>query len=101
MQSCLPQLTFLQLVGDAIVGVIFVRNVLSVAILFSMTPWIEAMGLQYMIVLLALITLTINMGFPILLLMFGKRARQSTITVFGSFARQEVTTGADSGTETA
>jgi hypothetical protein len=56
------------------IGIIFTRNVLSVIVLFTLTPWIEGMGLQNLHILVAAILFVILLS-PILLLRWGKKAR--------------------------
>ncbi|KAH8878810.1 MFS general substrate transporter [Thozetella sp. PMI_491] len=77
------------LVGDAVVGVIFVRNVISVIILFSLTPWINAIGLQDMFISFTFITLFFLVGFPVLLLTYGKRFRYASIPLFEEYSAQQ------------
>ncbi|OAA61408.1 Major facilitator superfamily transporter [Cordyceps fumosorosea ARSEF 2679] len=40
-------------IGNALVGVVFSRNVISVLVLFALTPWIDAMGLRNLHVMIA------------------------------------------------
>lgn len=63
-----------QIVGSAMIGIIFTRNVLAVVVLFTLTPWIDGMGLQNLHVLVAAILCAILL-IPVLLLLWGKRAR--------------------------
>ncbi|ETS79680.1 hypothetical protein PFICI_09533 [Pestalotiopsis fici W106-1] len=81
--------SYQNLIGDAIIGVIFVRNAISVIILFVLTPWIDGLGLEYMFVSCALITLVITLGFPVILLVFGKRMRQSTSELANKFSLRQ------------
>ena len=66
-----------QLVGDALVGVVFIRNVLSVIVLFTLTPWVNGMGIQNVHILIAFIIFAILL-LPIPLLIWGKKARIAT-----------------------
>lgn len=51
-----------QILGDALVGVVFVRNAISTALIFAVPPWMTNMGIYDMFVvcgvLAALIALT-------------------------------------------
>jgi hypothetical protein len=40
-----------QILGDALVGVVFVRNAISVALVFAVPPWMKNMGVYNMFVL--------------------------------------------------
>ncbi|OAP58482.1 hypothetical protein AYL99_07572 [Fonsecaea erecta] len=56
------------IVGDALVAVVFVRNGLSLVIMFSLSPWRSALGIQNLFVSLAMIALAIFL-LPIPLMM--------------------------------
>lgn len=47
------------------------------------------MGLQYMFLLLALITLSVLLGFPVVLLIYGKGFRQSTQPIIEKYSRRQ------------
>jgi hypothetical protein len=74
-----------QLIGDALVGVVFVRNVLSVVVLFSLTPWINGMGIQNVHILIAFIIFGVLL-IPIPLLIWGKKARMATAVRYREMA---------------
>lgn len=58
------------------VGIIFTRNVFAVAILFALTPWIAAMGLANIHIILAVLIFLIQL-LPLPFLRWGKAARAS------------------------
>ncbi|KIW43301.1 uncharacterized protein PV06_04415 [Exophiala oligosperma] len=64
-------------VGDGFVGVVFVRNVFSVVVLFSLVPWIKGMGLQNMFILCVVLSLVLG-TIPVFLIFWGKDARRFT-----------------------
>lgn len=66
-----------QIVGDALVGVVFMRNVISVIILFVLQAWIDGMGVQNLHILLACVMVVI-LNIPALLLKIGKKCRLAT-----------------------
>ncbi|KAK4944136.1 hypothetical protein LTR10_016469 [Elasticomyces elasticus] len=47
------------ILGDALTSVVFVRNVISTALVFAITPWIEGMGVYNMFVLLGCLSIAI------------------------------------------
>lgn len=77
-----------QVIGDALVGVVFVRNMLSVVVLFSLTPWINGMGLQNLHILTAAVTFAVLL-IPIPLLLWGKKIRMSTAARYRKMALQQ------------
>ncbi|KAJ5619472.1 hypothetical protein N7510_003456 [Penicillium lagena] len=43
------------IIGDALVGVVFTRNIFSLIILFVITPWVQKMGMQNLHILVAVL----------------------------------------------
>jgi hypothetical protein len=54
-----------------------VRNILSVVVLFALTPWISGMGVQNVFILTAVICFVI-LSIPVPLLIWRKKARIAT-----------------------
>ncbi|EAT77026.2 hypothetical protein SNOG_15651 [Parastagonospora nodorum SN15] len=77
-----------ELVGDALVGVVFIRNVLSVVVLFSLTPWTNGMGIQNVHILVAFIIFAVLL-LPIPLLIWGKKARMATAVRYREMAMRQ------------
>ncbi|RAL06111.1 MFS general substrate transporter [Aspergillus ibericus CBS 121593] len=77
------------IIGDTLVGVVFVRNVISVVVLFALTPWVEGMGLQGLHILLAILAFFIY-SLPIPLLIWGKKARAATASTYRKMAANQV-----------
>lgn len=71
------------------VGVIFVRNVFSVVVLFALTPWITAMGIQNLHILISVICFVV-MLLPIPLLVWGKKARVATAESYRKMALRQL-----------
>ena len=68
---------YLQITGEAFIGVAFMRNVFSIAISFALVPWLEAQGLQNMTIVMGVWALL--MGFiHVPLQIWGKRIREWT-----------------------
>lgn len=79
-----------QILGDALIAVVFVRNGLAMAIRFSFTSWLAGMGIQHTFILIGVIAFA-TMIMPILLLVYGKKARVGTAAKYRKFAsRQQV-----------
>ncbi|EFY91864.1 hypothetical protein MAC_02149 [Metarhizium acridum CQMa 102] len=78
------------IVGSSMIGIIFTRNVLSVIVLFSLTPWIETMGLQNVHILVAGI-LGLILLIPVLLLKWGKKARVRSAKAYRAMAARQST----------
>ncbi|KIW10970.1 hypothetical protein PV08_10269 [Exophiala spinifera] len=47
------------ILGDALTGVVFVRNVISTALVFAITPWMNGMGVYNMFVLLGCLSIAV------------------------------------------
>lgn len=58
------------------VGIIFMRNVFAVVILFALTPWITAMGLLNVHIIVAAIMFAVQL-LAVAFLIWGKRFRVS------------------------
>ncbi|KAI1622599.1 major facilitator superfamily transporter [Exophiala viscosa] len=78
------------IIGNALVGVVFTRNIFSVIILFALTPWINGMGVQNVHVLIAVLCFALSM-LPVPLLIWGKKARIATATRYRKMASQQPT----------
>ena len=75
-----------QIVGDALVGVVFIRNGVAVAVLFGQSPWVDGMGIQNMFILTAVVGSVILL-IPMILLKWGKRARMATAAKYQHHSR--------------
>ncbi|KAK5787903.1 hypothetical protein VI817_010399 [Penicillium citrinum] len=76
-------------IGDALVGVIFMRNIISVIVLFVLTPWADGMGLQNLHVICAVVALLVYL-IPVPLLIWGKQARLRTSPSYKRLAATHV-----------
>ncbi|KAJ5106399.1 hypothetical protein N7456_003074 [Penicillium angulare] len=77
-------------IGNALVGVIFMRNIISVIVLFVLTPWVNGMGMQNLHVLCAMVAFAIYL-IPVPLLIWGKKARVATAKSYRAMAEKQVT----------
>ncbi|KAJ5206809.1 Major facilitator superfamily domain general substrate transporter [Penicillium cf. griseofulvum] len=77
------------IIGDALVGVVFMRNIFSVIVLFVLTPWVNAMGMRDLHILVAVIAFVILL-LPIPLLVWGKKARIATAPRYREMAAKQL-----------
>ncbi|KAF2725314.1 MFS general substrate transporter [Polychaeton citri CBS 116435] len=73
--------------GEAIVTVILVRNTMSFAIGYGLTPWVENMGLQNAFITAAFAGLAQCLSF-LFFVKFGKNMRRSSIKRYGKYVDQ-------------
>ena len=78
------------IIGDALVGIVFSRNVFSVIVLFTITPWITGMGIQNLHILTAAIIFVVLL-IPLGLLKWGKWARVWTEPRYREYAMRQPT----------
>ncbi|OAA48789.1 Major facilitator superfamily transporter [Cordyceps fumosorosea ARSEF 2679] len=77
-------------IGNALVGVTLIRNLLTVVILFVLTPWLDGMGIQDVHILIAVLTVLVLVG-PVGLIIWGKKARKKTAAAYRSMAQRQPT----------
>ncbi|KAF9874439.1 major facilitator superfamily transporter [Colletotrichum karsti] len=65
---------YTEVVGDAMVGVTFIRNMCSFIIIFALPPWIAAAGVQTVYIVIGVFITAILFGSGIFIV-FGKRFR--------------------------
>lgn len=70
-------LTTPKIIGDALVAIVFFRNIIPLLVLFALTPWIDAMGVQAVHILTAAVCFVVLL-IPIPLIIWGKKARRSS-----------------------
>ncbi|GKZ23295.1 hypothetical protein AbraIFM66951_011688 [Aspergillus brasiliensis] len=73
------------IIGDAFVAVAFVRNAISIIIMFVFTPWIDGMGIKSTFILCGVLAfVSLNICIP--MIMFGKKARIHTAERYKYYA---------------
>ncbi|KAJ5806860.1 hypothetical protein N7474_010452 [Penicillium riverlandense] len=77
------------IIGDALVGVIFMRNIISVIVLFVLTPWVDGMGIQNLHILCAVVAFVVYL-IPVPLLIWGKKARIASAPMYKKMAATHV-----------
>ena len=71
-------------------GVVFVRNVLAVVVLFALTPWTKAMGLQGLHIFISVVCFVVLL-LPAVLLVWGKKGRVATRNAYMKMSQQQPT----------
>lgn len=66
--------SFREISGDALVTVILIRNTMSFAVSYGITPWLDGLGLQNCFVSVAFVALAIC-GIFVPVVFYGKRLR--------------------------
>lgn len=83
-----------KVIGNALVGVTFIRNLFTVVVLFVLTPWLDGMGIQNTHVIIAVLTAVVLIG-PVALLKWGKKARVKTAASYKRMALRQPTRRTD------
>lgn len=81
-----------QIIADAVVGVVFVRNALATVFIFASAPWIAVIGLQYMILTLSMLILAVCLS-AILFLAYGKVLRVKTAAKYKQYSMRHTRQG--------
>ncbi|KAH8787648.1 major facilitator superfamily transporter [Hyaloscypha finlandica] len=79
--------SYRDLSGEFITTVILIRNTLSFAINYGITPWIEAEGQRNTFITVAAIALVCN-GTMFIMIRFGKRLRESSAEAYWRYVDQ-------------
>lgn len=66
------------------------RNIISLIVLFVLTPWVNGMGMQNLHILCAVVAFAIYL-LPVPLLIWGKDARRATAKSYRKMAEKQVT----------
>jgi hypothetical protein len=78
-----------QILADALIAVVFIRNGFAATVRFAFTAWLEGMGLQNTFILIGMIAL-VSAVVPVCLLVWGKGARVRTAERYEVFAGRRV-----------
>ncbi|KOS42389.1 hypothetical protein ACN38_g6718 [Penicillium nordicum] len=76
---------FRQILGDAMVGITFMRNIPSLVIPFFLLPWIRRIGILNVYIVVSVISTVIFMV-TFIFIIYGKRIRTATATRYRWFA---------------
>jgi hypothetical protein len=81
-----------QIIGDAVTGVTFIRNVLATVFVVSITPWTARVSLQYVTLTFAMITALFVGGGTVVMLIYGKRLRTVSAKLYNRYAKKQIDT---------
>lgn len=84
--------SYKDLSGEAMVTVIIIRNTMSFAVGYGLTPWIDNMGLQNAFILAAFAGLAQCLTF-LILVKYGKGLRRSSAPRYAKFVEQMASNG--------
>jgi hypothetical protein len=65
------------------------RNIISVIVLFVLTPWVNGMGIQNLHILCTVVAFVVYL-IPVPLLIWGKKARIATASMYRKMAATHV-----------
>ncbi|RJE22300.1 Major Facilitator Superfamily [Aspergillus sclerotialis] len=82
---------YTNIIADAMVGVVFARNVLATIFIFALTPWIDSVGIANVFLTLALIA-ALFVLLSIVLLIYGKRLRAHTTARYETWSGRQFDT---------
>ena len=96
--GCMLGVTYLvdsyrEIAGDAMASLIFVRNTMSFAIGYGVTPWVENMGLQNAFITAAVIGLVCCASF-LVMIRWGKWFRERSRRAYWEIVRENIRKGA-------
>ncbi|KAL2840076.1 major facilitator superfamily domain-containing protein [Aspergillus pseudoustus] len=83
LSDCYPDI-----LADALIAVVFIRNGFAATIRFAFTDWLEAMGIRDTFILIGVIAI-VSGALPIALLIYGKRARVWTAQRYKVFSGRQ------------
>ncbi|KAJ5723943.1 major facilitator superfamily domain-containing protein [Penicillium malachiteum] len=78
-----------EIVADALVAVSFVRNLFATALVFSLTPWIESVGLANVFITIAVLMTVVLLG-TFGFILYGKRLRHLVAGRYQYFAGRQM-----------
>ena len=84
---------FKEMSGDALTAVILVRNTMSFAIGYGITPWLENLGLQNCFISAAFVGMAASLSF-LIMIKWGKKFREAKRTKYWSLVRENIRLGA-------
>ncbi|KAE8138905.1 major facilitator superfamily domain-containing protein [Aspergillus pseudotamarii] len=83
LTDCYPDI-----LGDALIAIVFIRNGFAMVVRFAFTPWITGMGIQNTFIVIGMLALR-TVTLPILLMVYGKRARARTANMYRKYATRQ------------
>ncbi|KAJ5100425.1 hypothetical protein N7456_006477 [Penicillium angulare] len=80
---------YTDIIADSIVGVTFIRNLISTVFVFALQPWCDRVGLTWFYVTFGLISLVTLLG-NVVFIYFGKRFRVIVAARYRGFSAQKL-----------
>ncbi|CAM1505199.1 Fc.00g108360.m01.CDS01 [Cosmosporella sp. VM-42] len=77
-----------KIVGDALVGIIVIRNVVGTSLVFALSPWMRAVGVQNMIITIAAIHFAALLGVGVFIKV-GKSFRARSVARYEHYASRQ------------
>ncbi|KAJ5647470.1 hypothetical protein N7490_003842 [Penicillium lividum] len=92
--ACSSALTYLtdsytDIIADSIVGVTFIRNLISTIFVFALQPWVDRVGLTWFYVTFGLISTVVLLG-NFVFIYFGKKFRVQAAGRYRQFSTQSL-----------
>ena len=75
-----------QIVADAMVALTVTRNIVATAFVFAIDPWIAAMGVKNVFVMLTVLNVAI-LGSVFIFIFYGKKLRSKTASNYRHYAQ--------------
>ncbi|KAJ5649954.1 uncharacterized protein N7484_003677, partial [Penicillium longicatenatum] len=79
---------YTDIIADSIVGVTFIRNLISTLFVFALSPWVDQVGLTWFYVTFGLISTVILLG-NFIFIYFGKKFRVMTAGRYREFSQEK------------
>ncbi|GLI79756.1 hypothetical protein PoHVEF18_008097 [Penicillium ochrochloron] len=80
---------YTDIIADSVVGVTFIRNLISTIFVFALAPWVDRVGLTWFYVTFGLITTVIMLG-NVIFIYFGKSFRVRAAGKYRYFSAQRL-----------
>ncbi|RAQ62256.1 hypothetical protein COH20_003163 [Aspergillus flavus] len=80
---------YTDVIADSLVGVTFIRNLISTVFVFALSPWIESVGLTGFYITFGLILTVILLG-NLVFIYFGKKFRVMTAKRYRYYAQRQM-----------
>jgi hypothetical protein len=78
----------MQILGDSLVGVAFIRNAIATAVVFAISPWQAGMGTWHMFLLAGFLALIVNL-LALPMWWYGKRSRSKCAEAYLRLAKRQ------------
>jgi hypothetical protein len=80
---------FVQIIADSVVGVTFIRNLISTVFVFALQPWCDRVGLTWFYVTFGLISTVVLLG-NLFFIYQGKRLRVRLAGTYYHYSQKQL-----------